>query len=208
MSTLGNTTTPNQGFDEPGAGYAFASKFTTPSGPGIIITDIHANFGLSSGSNTGKAAVWDSSGNLLGSVSVGSLSVVNPGSYPYNSCPWKSGSVTGFYVAGNTTIYIGGWTAGNLLYESESGGTSYVKSMGSLGNLGGSPPTGPIGAVGAYVDYENAGCYLNTGTAASPSWSGAPVYVNTGTPASPNWTSAEVLINTGTPASPVWTPSS
>lgn len=202
MSTLGNTGTPLSGWDEPGTGYAFATEFTTPSGAGIIISDIHAYFDISSGSATGKVAVWSSGGTLLASASVGSLNVKTGG--VGNSLDWWSASVTPFYVAGSTSIWIGGYTSGNLLFNSETGGSSNVKSMGgTLGSFSGSSSSG-IGGAGAYVDYTPAGCYVYNGS----SWVAGEAVINTGTSGSPVWTDGEVQANTGTSGSPVWTPSS
>ena len=203
-SQLGNTANPLSGWDEPGTGYAFATEFTTPAGAGIVITNVHAYFDLATGSGTGYVAVWNySTGALICSASVGSLNVKTGG--VGDALDWWTAAVTPTYVAGGTNIWIGGYTTGSLLVNSESGGSSYVKSMG--GSLGAftSPVSSGIGGAGAYVDYNNAGGYVNTGTAASPVWTAAAFYINTGTAASPSGPSQSSDVNTGTLASPVWT---
>lgn len=207
MTVLGNNNTPLSGFDNPGSGYAFASSYTTPAGGGILIQTLHAYFDSASGASTGYCCVWDNSGTLLASVNVGTLNVKTGG--VGNALDWWSGNLaTPLYVAPSTAIWIGGYATGSTLFNTESTGTSNDKSIGGggPGSFSGSSSTGQA-AVGAYVDYINAGIYVNTGTPAAPVWTAAPVYVNTGTPAAPVWTPATVYVNTGTPAAPVWTPS-
>jgi hypothetical protein len=184
MTTLGNSATPLSGFDNPGSGFAFASSYTTPSGSGILIQTLHAYFDSASGASTGYCCVWDNSGTLLASVNVGTLNVKTGG--VGNALDWWSGNLaTPLYVGPSTAIWIGGYATGSTLFNTESTGQA---------------------AVGAYVDYINAGGYVNTGTSGSPVWTAAPIFVNTGTSASPVWTAAPVYVNTGTSGSPIWTP--
>jgi hypothetical protein len=207
MSTLGNTTTPASGWQWPGSGYAFATSFTTPAGAGVFISTLHAYFATPSGASTGYCCVWDNSGTLLASVNIGALPA---GSQSAGGQSWQSGNLgTALYVAASTAIWIGGYGTGNVVFSSESGGSSNTKSMGGggPGSFSGSGSSG-IGGAGAYADYSNAGAYVNTGSAGSPVWTAGPAYINTGTAGSPVWTPAVVYVNTGTSGSPVWTPSS
>src|SRR5271166_6143977 len=131
-SQLGNTANALSGWTEPGTGYAFATSFTTPAGAGIVITNVHAYMDLATGTGTGYVCVWNSSGTLLCSASVGSMNVKTGG--VGNALDWWTAAVTPTYVAGSTAIWIGGYTAGSLLFNSESGGSSDIKNMG--GTLG------------------------------------------------------------------------
>ena len=122
MATLGNTTNALSGWTEPGTGYAFATSFTTPAGAGIVITNVHAYMDLATGTGTGYVCVWNSTGTLLCSASVGSMNVKTGG--VGNALDWWTAAVTPTYVAASTAIWIGGYTAGSLLFNSESGGSS------------------------------------------------------------------------------------
>lgn len=195
MSTLGNTTTPLSGWDNPGSGYGFATSFTTPSGGGILISDIHAYFDTTSGSPTGYVCVWNNSGTLLASASVGTLSVKTGG--VGNPLDWHSASITPLYVGPSTAIWIGGYSTGSLLFNSESGGSSSVKSMGGSGpGSFASHTSSGIGGAGAYVDYTLAGGYVRR----SSSWVAGEAVVRR----SSAWTAAEVTAR----RSSAWNPTS
>ena len=156
MATLGNTNNPTSGWAWPGSGYAFATSFTTPSGPGTLISAIHAYFATPSGASTGYVCVWDNSGTLLGSVNIGALP---SGSQSAGGQSWQVGTLSSpLYVAPSTPIWIGGYGTGNVVFSSESGGSSQTKSMGGggPGSFSGHGNSG-IGGAGAYVDYTPSG---------------------------------------------------
>lgn len=208
MAILGNSTTPLSGFQNPGSGWGFASSFTTPGGPGILVTTLHAYFDSAGGASTGYCCVWDNSGTLLASVNIGGLNVKTGG--VGNALDWWSGNLaTPVWIAPGVAIWIGGYATGSTLFNSGAGGSSNMKSMGGSGpgSFSGSGSSG-IGIAGAYLDYTPSGAYVNTGTPGSPVWTAGPVFTNTGTPGSPVWTPGALTVNTGTPGSPVWTPSS
>lgn len=171
MSTLGDTTTPTAGWDWPGSGYEFATSYNTPSGGGILITEIHAYFDSPSGASTGYVCVWDNSGNLLASASVGALSA---GSASAGGQSWHGATLsTPLYVGPSTTIWIGGYGTGNVVFSSEVGGTSSIKSVGSggPGSFSGHAGSG-IGKAGSYVVYGPAGGRVRRSSA----WSVGPAY--------------------------------
>ena len=160
MAILGNSTTPLSGFQNPGSGWGFASSFTTPGGAGIIVTTLHAYFDSASGASTGWCCVWDSGGTLLASVNIGSLNVKTGG--VGNALDWWSGNLaTPIWIAPGVSIWIGGYANGSTLFNSGSGGTSNMKSMGGSGptSFAGSGSSG-IGTVGAYLDYSTGGAYV------------------------------------------------
>lgn len=202
MATLGNSATPSSGFDFPGNGYAAATSYTMPAGGGVV-TAISGYFDAESAGQSGWLCVWDNSGNLL--VNSGSFGVNNKSGSGAGGQDWWTKSISNVYVPAGT-IWIGFYCNGGLVYSSESGGSSNVKSMGSggPGNFGGSSSSG-VGAAGAYITYTPGGVVrVNTGTPASPNWVLVPVQVNVGTPASPSWQNCRWRVNTGTPASPNW----
>lgn len=173
MSTLGNTATPLSGFDNPGSGFAFATSFTTPAGAGILIQTLHAYFDSASGASTGYCCVWDNSGNLIASVNIGALNVKTGG--VGNALDWWSGNLaTALYVGPSTAIWIGGYATASTLFNTESGGTSFIKSMGGggPGSFAGNSSTG-FGGVGAYADYILAGLKVRR----SGAWVDVPVKV-------------------------------
>lgn len=203
MTQLGNTSPPTAGYISRGDGTNQVwSTFTMPAGGGMVTT-IHAYFStFTGGTATCKLCVWDSGGNLLGSVDV-SVPQLSSGA---GAQQWNAANPTPFYVpAGNCSI--GFWTpSGNgFNTSSEVGGASSMKVAGSSpSNLSGSSSTG-IGALGAYIDYTPGGIIrVNTGTPASPVWTTTQLKINTGTAASPVWTFARLRVNQGTPAAPNW----
>jgi hypothetical protein len=169
VAQLGNSVTPTSGWDWPGSGYAFASQFTAPSGAVILISAIHAYFATPSGASTGYVCVWDgSSGALLTSINIGALP---GGSQSAGGQSWQVGTLgTPLPVAGGTSIWIGGYGTGNVVFSSGSGGSSNVKSLGGggPGSFAGSGASS-IGIAGAYVDYSIGQIYYG-----DPSGNGVP----------------------------------
>lgn len=209
-SQVGNTTNPPGGglwYEVTSGKNQYAQSFTMPS-PGGYITDASAYFDLvSGGPATCYVCVWDNSGALLGSASVGSVS---NGTTGVDAQHWHSGTFAGngIFVASGATFWLGIWTPGNCVWTTESTGACASDSQPSAPGSFASHGTEQGNGFPVYADYTPAGMYVNTGTSGSPVWTAAPVFVNTGTPASPVWTPAPVFVNTGTSASPVWTPTS
>lgn len=209
MATFGNTTNPPNGgawYDVSSGKNQYAQQFTMPS-PGGFIQSVSAYFDLYSGSGTCYVCIWNSSGTLLASASLGSLSA---GSTGVDAQHWHTGTFAGNgqYVAGGTSVWIGVWTPGTMVWTDDPSGQIYSNAQsGGPGSFSGAGTEQGAG-FGVYATYQPSGIYINTGTPASPVWTAAPMYINTGTPASPTWTPAQMYVNTGTPASPVWTATS
>lgn len=211
MSTVGNTSTPSFGNQWLGTNQQNQvwSTFTMPS-PGGTITALHAYFDLNSGTGTPYCCLWDGSGNLLASVSLGSMS--GTGNHSIGGQTWHSGTLSsGVFVASGATISLGFYfpqANGGTWSFNNSGSSSYNTQASGPGSQSGSGSTGD-GSIGAYADYTPGGAaYVNVGTQTSPNWTQGLVYINTGSSGSPVWTPAVVYANTGSSGSPVWTPGS
>lgn len=167
MSTFGNTTTPAAGWELVGsAGSAAATSFTGPS-TGAIVTTLHGYFDAGSGNPTGYLVIWDNSGNVLGSVNIGTLPV---GSQSAGGQAWHSGTLgTPVTLTASQVVWLGFVASANLLFSSETGGSSYKVAMTSPASFTGQVTTG-IGAVGAYADYTPPGGKVWNGSA----WTAIP----------------------------------
>ncbi len=209
MSTVGNTATPGNAWHYVVSNnYQAASSFTMPT-PGGLVTELYGFFAAESASGTGYVAMWNSSGSVLASASVGTVAV---GTNTVGGQAWHSATLsTAVFVASGSTIYLGFWmpSASGLLWTDEaSGGTGDYYIGGSSGPTALSGGSADGNAVAAYAVYTPAEAWVNTGTPSAPAWTAGAVYVNTGTASAPVWTPAEIVVNTGTASAPVWTPGS
>lgn len=154
MPHVGNSNNPGQGYYfDTGVASCRGSKFTMPAGGGFL-TDIHAYFSAQNNSATGFTCVWDSGGNLLASVNVGTIGV---GSDSIGAQAWRSGNLSSpVFVAGGATIYIGfslPQSAGAVWTWENASGNVYYKNSGNPGSLSTSSTYSTTGPLGAYSNY-------------------------------------------------------
>lgn len=165
MSTVGNTATPAQGYYyDSGVASCRGSRFTMPS-PGGFISTLHAYFDAYNSSATGYVCLWNSSGTLLASASVGTVPTAGAS---IGGQAWHQATLSSpVYVASGATIYIGfslPQSAGAVWTWENAGGNVYYANSGSPGSLSTSATYSTTGPLGAYGDYTAGSIYASDGT--------------------------------------------
>ena len=169
MATFGSSTaTPSGGayyFVSSGKNQ-YATLYTAPAQP-VEVTQLAAYFDLYSGSGTCYVCMWDASGNLLASASVGTVST---GTQSPGGQHWHSATLaTPVLLAASQQVYLGWWSPGDALWTTESSGTCASDAQSGGPGSFASHAAEQGNAIGAYATYSPAGVWIApSGTVKSP----------------------------------------
>lgn len=164
MGQLGSSSAPSfAGWQQHSVtGYQFASKYTSPAFD-VFIQSIHAFFSASVSSAVGQVAVWNgSTGALIASVSVGTMSV---GGNSAGAQAWRVGNIAapGTKLPASTPVWIGGHSNGGIVWSTyDTTPNTYQDNTGNTSGpttfVGSNTAQGPCGAYIIYspINYGSA----------------------------------------------------
>ena len=159
LGVFGSSQSPSwAGWDWPGAGYGFASKWTSPSFD-VKITEVAAYFDTYQGNGAlGTVAIWNNDGSVRYSHQFG---IINNGSQSAGGQAWWVVTVVGsdnppHLLPASTTVWIGGYSnQGTLFSTYDTSPHAWIKSMGTGGVAGFiSPSDTGQGPCGAWIQYS------------------------------------------------------